>query len=60
MHCPWCYSTDLKKSKSANARLAFPFSLFMVWVRCHNCGERFRRFGLFFGKGFPKPLANLE
>jgi transposase-like protein len=47
MFCPTCGSSDLKKSKSANARLVFPFPLFMVWVRCHACGRKFRRFGLF-------------
>jgi transposase-like protein len=53
MFCPTCGSNNLKTSKSANARLAFPFRLFMVWVRCHSCGRKFRRFGLFPAKKVP-------
>jgi hypothetical protein len=48
--CPRCRSTHVKKSESANSRLVFPLSLFMVWVRCHNCGRKFRRFGLLPGR----------
>jgi DNA-directed RNA polymerase subunit RPC12/RpoP len=49
MICPTCHSKYLRKSKSGNARLVFPFSLFVVSVRCYNCGRRFLRAGLFPG-----------
>jgi RNase P subunit RPR2 len=52
MMCPKCRSQRLRKSTSGNARLVFPLPLFMVWVRCHNCGWRFCRFGLFPGRKF--------
>lgn len=58
MTCPTCRSTHLKKSKSGNARVRFPLSLFMVWVRCYNCGRVFRRIGLCPGRGIPD--ANVE
>jgi DNA-directed RNA polymerase subunit RPC12/RpoP len=51
MKCPVCNSRDLKKSKTANAHLAFPLSLLVVWVRCYHCGRKFRRFGLLPGNG---------
>jgi hypothetical protein len=54
MMCPVCNSTTLKKSKSANARLVFPLSLLMVWVRCYHCGRKFFRFGLLPGRGIPE------
>jgi RNase P subunit RPR2 len=54
MTCPKCNSTHLRKSKSANARLVFPFSLLMVWVRCHSCGRKFRQYGLFPGNQIPE------
>jgi len=49
MICPSCHSNYLRKSKSANARLVFPLCWFVVWVRCHNCGKKFLRAGLFPG-----------
>lgn len=50
MHCPICNSSNLWKSKSANARLPLLLALLMVWVRCHNCGRKFLQFGLFPGR----------
>jgi hypothetical protein len=50
MKCPICRSSHVKKSKSGNAPLFFPLPLFVVSVRCHNCGWRFYRFGLFPGR----------
>lgn len=46
MKCPSCYSTRLRKSNRGNAHLVFPFRLFVVWVRCRDCGWAFRQFGL--------------
>jgi len=57
LYCPKCHSTHLAKSKSANAQVGFPFSLLMVWVRCHSCGRAFRRFGLLPGNGIPEATA---
>ena len=53
MNCPECASRAVWK-KSGNAQLAFPLKLFMVCVRCHNCGRTFRRFGLLPGNSLPE------
>jgi hypothetical protein len=53
MICPTCHSPHIRKSQSGNARLLFPLSLFMVWVRCYYCGKRFLRFGLVPGMKVP-------
>ncbi len=54
MKCPICNSTHVKKSKSANARLVFPFSLLMVWMRCYSCERKFFRLGLLPGNRIPE------
>ncbi len=51
--CPFCDSHNLRKSRRANARLAFPLSLIAIWVRCRCCGRRFLRFGLLPGRTLP-------
>jgi hypothetical protein len=53
MICPTCHSPHVRKSQSGNARLAFPFSLFMVWVRCYYCGRKFLHYGLLPGTKVP-------
>jgi hypothetical protein len=56
MNCPICNSKNVRKSRSGNAGVVFPLTLFMVWVRCHNCWRKFPRFGLFPGSTIPEVL----
>jgi hypothetical protein len=60
MICPMCRSPHIRKSRSANARLVFPLSLFMVWVRCHYCGARFAHFGLLPGSKIPDAAGHRQ
>ena len=42
MHCPYCQSPDVHRSKSKNARMKV-VHLFGVYLRCHQCTRAFLR-----------------
>ena len=43
MQCPRCRSQSVRVSRSGNARIFFPASMFVTSLRCHNCLKRFLR-----------------
>jgi len=53
---PYCGSSEVFKSRRGNARIILPLRLFVVCVRCYDCGKRFFRRGVLAGgKRIPAP-----
>jgi hypothetical protein len=58
LKCPYCGSTNVRKSRRANASVVFPVTLFFTWVRCCGCWRKFGRFGLLPDRWLPKPTED--